>query len=246
MLGTIIVFSLAGGVLGIAGGALLLTREHMARRLSLYFVAFATGTLLANSFLHFLPEALEELSAETVMPIVLAGFLLFLILEKLLIWYHCHDGTCDVHDPSTFKYTVIIGDTFHNFLDGIAIAVSFLIDFNLGLATTLAIFAHEIPQEIGDFGVLLHAGMTRGKVFLVNVMSALATTVGAVLGFYLSDSIESIEPFVLAFLAGNFIYVGASDLIPHLKREVGWRASFFQIFLMLAGVMTVILIRGGH
>jgi len=242
MLSTILLVTLAGSLAGILGGTLLLFQEKLARKMSIYFVAFATGTLLSAAFLDLLPEALEVGSLESVMVWVLVGFLSFLLLEKFLFWYHCHDGSCDVHNPPTYKYNIIIGDTLHNFIDGVAIAVSFLIDVRVGIATTVAVFAHEIPQEIGDFGVLLHAGLSRTKVFGYNLVSALAAPLGALAGFYLSGAVEKIEPLLLGFIAGNFIYVASADLIPHLNHEWKLSASIIQIFLMFLGIAVVIVV----
>jgi zinc and cadmium transporter len=242
MLSLILIVTLLGSLAGILGGLFLLWQEQIARKLSLYFVAFATGSLLAAAFLDLMPEALEAAEMQAVMIAVLVGFLTFLLLEKFLIWYHCHDGQCDVHDQATYRYTIIIGDTLHNFVDGIAIAISFLIDVRLGFATAVAVFAHEIPQEIGDFGVLLHAGLSRFKVFTYNLVSAVAAPVGALIGFYLSGTLGSIEPLILAFIAGSFVYVAAADLIPHLAHEHKWRPSIIQLILMVLGIVVIALV----
>lgn len=240
MLAVVLLASLIGGLLGVLGGLLLLLKENLARRLSVYLVAFASGTLLAAAFLDLLPESLDAGSAKELMIAALGGFLVFFILEKFLIIYHCHDDKCDFHGTgATYVYTIMAGDTLHNFVDGVAIAVSFAVDFKLGIATTIAVFAHEVPQEIGDVGVLLHAGLSWLKVIVYNVVSSFATSVGALFGFLLGGFFETIKAPLLAFIAGTFIYVAASDLIPHLQKEWHWKKSIVHILLMILGITTI-------
>jgi len=242
MFTTLLIVVLVGAALGLMGGFLILWKEDFARKLSLYFVAFASGTLLAAAFLDLIPEGIGSSGLRASMFSVLLGFLVFMILEKFLAWYHCHGGECEFHDRPTYVYTIIIGDTLHNFVDGIAIAVSFMINIELGLATAIAVFAHELPQEIGDFGVLLHAGISRAKVAWYNVVSALATPLGAVLGYSLGNFFGQIEGLILAFIAGTFIYVGASDLIPHLHKEWRWKRSLWHVLLMIIGILVIALV----
>lgn len=233
--------SLIGALFGISGGLFLLWKSDIARKFSIYFVAFASGTLLGASFLNIIPKAVNNGDVHSVMFSIIVGFLVVLILEKFLMIYHCHDHECDIHDAKSRSFigAIIFGDTLHNFVDGIAIAVAFSIDPKIGLATAIAIFSHELPQEIGDFGVLLHAGLSKFKVMLFNIASALATPIGTVVGIYFGYLLEPIRPLILGFVAGNFIYVAASDLIPHLKEEWDWRKSASHVVLIISGIALI-------
>jgi len=187
------------------------------------FLSFAAGTLLTVAFLDLLPEAAEayeemlgEHAIDQATLAVLVGFLLFFVVEKLLLWYHCHEEHCDVHTSSTM---VLIGDTLHNFLDGVAIAVSFMVSPAIGVATTVAVFIHEIPQEVADFSVLLAGGMKPKRAIMFNVLSALASLAGALLAYFFSSKVEGALPALLAITAGGFIYIAAADLIPEIHKE---------------------------
>lgn len=187
------------------------------------FLSFAAGTLLTVAFIDLLPhavEAYEELRGEHAVDgaalMVLIGFLLFFSIEKILLWYHCHEEKCDVHTSPTM---VLLGDTLHNFLDGAAIAVSFLVDPAVGLATTVAIFIHEIPQEVADFSVLLSKGVPPRRAIIFNILSALASLAGALLAYFFSSQVSGALPALLAMTAGGFIYIAAADLIPEIHKE---------------------------
>lgn len=187
------------------------------------FLSFAAGTLLTVAFLDLLPEAAEayeELRGEHAIDeaalMVLVGFLVFFSIEKILLWYHCHEEKCDVHTSPTM---VLLGDTLHNFLDGAAIAVSFLVSPAVGVATTIAVFIHEIPQEVADFSVLLSKGVAPKRAILFNVLSAMASLAGALLAYFFSTQIEGALPALLAVTAGGFIYIAAADLIPEIHKE---------------------------
>lgn len=236
MLGIILLASIIGSVCALVGGVLLLWRENFARRISLTLLSFATGSLIGAAFLELLPEAIHEASYESVAPFVIGGILLFFLFEKLLKWYHCHDNeTCDYH---AFSSTVIFGDAFHNLLDGIVIALSFSVSIELGIATTVAIFFHEVPQEIGDFGVLLHAGYSRRKVFTYNFLAALATPLGALIGYLLLPTISPFIPFLLAFTAGTFIYIAVSDLLPELRHQAKG-GDWGHLLALVLGILVV-------
>ncbi|MEK7138220.1 MAG: ZIP family metal transporter [Patescibacteria group bacterium] len=232
----IIIASLAGSILALIGGVLLLWNEKFAKRISLTLVSFAAGSLIGAAFLELIPEAAENTSINSLAPFIIVGIFLIFIFEKFLNWYHCHDQeTCDVH---SFSSSVIFGDAIHNFIDGIAIALSFSISTELGIATTVAVFFHEVPQEIGDFGVLLHAGYTRAKVLAINIFSALTTVAGAILGYLMSDSIGQYTPYFLAFAAGSFIYIAVSDLLPEIRHR-SKANDFFHIFTIILGVLVI-------
>jgi len=233
----IIIASLVGSIFAMCGGVLLLINERIAKKLSLHLLSFAAGSLLGAALFELIPESLEiSANNELVFASVAFGVMLFFVLEKILNFYHCHDKElCDIHD---FSITVIIGDAFHNFLDGIAIAISFLISIPTGIATTAAVFFHEVPQEISDFGILLHNGYSRWKTFKYNFLAALGTPIGAILGYMLKDSIEPYIPILLGAAAGSFIYISISDLIPELRHKAGVK-EFSHILIMIAGLVVI-------
>ena len=238
-IGSTILVSLIAFV-GILG---LLVKEKLLEKILLFLVGFSAGTLLGGAMLHLIPETLEESPGMNIFIFVLCGFSIFFLLERLLHWHHCHrpGAKCDIH---TLAYMNLIGDGLHNFIDGLIIAASFTVDLKLGLVTVLAVISHEIPQEISDFGVLLYGGFTKMKALMYNFFSALLAVVGAFLGFFLFSFIENITPFMLAFTAGGFIYIAASDLIPELNKEKNiWKSlGTFFIFLLGIGLMYVIKI----
>ncbi len=204
-----------------------------------YFLSFAAGTLITVAFLDLLPEAIEayesvsgEHAVDGAVLAVLGGFLAFFVIEKLLFWYHCHEEHCDVHTSSTM---VLIGDTLHNFLDGIAIAVAFLVSPAVGVATTVAVFLHEIPQEVADFSALLSSGMSPRRAIFFNALSAMASLGGATLAYFFSTQVGGALPVLLGITAGGFIYVAASDLIPEIHKERRRKMMVRQFAIFLAG-----------
>lgn len=188
---------------------------------------------MGGAFLHLLPEAAEELDINIICIIVLLAFIFFFFMEKLLFWRHCHKGKCDVH---TFGYMNLVGDSIHNFIDGMVIASTFLIDYNLGVATTIAIALHEIPQEIGDFGVLIHAGFHRIKALLINYVVAFTVVLGAIAGYFLSFYSHAIIAYLIPFAAGGFIYIAASDLMPEIRKETDLKKSLFAFLIFVLGI----------
>ncbi len=244
----IIVASLFGGMLSVICAALfaLNTRAHWVGGL----VSYAIGALLGAVFLDMLPEALKLSSSVTaVSTTVLFGILLFFTLEKVLIWRHCHHDHCEAHEPHEHTAhdhgrsgaMVIVGDTFHNFIDGIIIAAAFLTDIHLGVVTALAIIAHEIPQEVGDFAVLLHSGYSKMRAFQMNLISSFATVVGAMLGYFTLQTMQAWTPSLLALAAASMIYVAVADLIPGLHKRTQLRDTIQQVVLIALGVGTVAL-----
>jgi zinc and cadmium transporter len=211
-------------------------------------VSYAVGVMLAAAFLHLLPEAFTQAdSVEGLFALALAGLLAFFLLEKVAIWRHRHD-----HGHGSGSHThgagngerrtgmmIIVGDGFHNFVDGVLIAAAFLTDVRLGIATTLAIAAHEIPQEIGDFMVLLHAGYTRRTALLLNLASGLACVVGGIAGYFALTQMQHAIQYVLVLAAASFIYISVADLIPHLHRASDTRSTLWQIALIAAGMATI-------
>ncbi len=236
--GHIIFFSLIGGLFSLLGGALLLSRKGAAEKLAKYATPFAAGALLAAVFLDLLKEGLEQSSVNTVMIATLVGILLFFFAERFLHWFHHHHQHEGEGDPT--RSLIIIGDTIHNALDGVAIAAAFLISVPTGIVTTIAVAAHEIPQEIGDFGLLLHKGMRRRDVLVVNVISALATTVMAVVTFSLGSSNHLPIGVLLGLSAGFLLYIAMSDVIPELHEHGKTKRLFsLQPLLLVLGVVVV-------
>jgi len=249
----IVLFCLVGGVLSVLAAAVfLLFSEALRDHLLPHLVSFATGTLLGAALLGLLPHALEGVASRDAHAIplaVLLGLLGFFLLEKLVLWRHCHAEHCEVHIPDgrgdehfrrrSAGTLILIGDGLHNFLDGILIAGAFLTDIHLGIVTSLAVTAHEIPQEVGDFAVLLHSGFARGRAFLYNILSSLTTVVGGVLAWVALQEMEAVLPYVLAVAASSFIYIAVADLIPTLHRRVEGTATLQQVILIAAGVLLI-------
>jgi zinc and cadmium transporter len=237
--GHILFFSLLGGVISLAGGLFLLSRRKWAEALARYATPFAAGALLAAVFLDLLKEGIHESDSETVLISALVGILLFFFAERFLRWFHHHhQGESKHTDPTTGL--IIAGDTLHNILDGIAIAASFLVSVPTGIITTLAVAAHEIPQEIGDFGLLLNKGIGRKKVLWFNVFSALATTAAAVITFWLGGENTLPIGILLGLSAGFLLYIALSDIIPTIHDETP-KEKLLDIrpFLLVLGVLVV-------
>lgn len=206
------------------------------RKVLIYLVSFAAGALLGDTFIHLLPESFEKNGFGLVTSVsVLSGILIFFILEKIIHWRHCHDPSCEKHSKS-FVYMNIFGDSIHNFIDGAIIAASYMVSLPVGFATTLAVILHEIPQEIGDFGVMLHGGFSRKKALFVNFLSALAAVIGCVITLLITGHSDGLENILIPLAAGGFIYVAASDLIPELHKEIGIKKSLLQILFILLGI----------
>lgn len=211
----------------------LALKEKLLNKITMLLVGFSAGALIGGAFLHLIPEALEKSKGDSLFLYVIIGFVIFYILEKFLYWRHCHKAKCGVH---MFTYLNLIGDAVHNFTDGLIIVASFVVDFKLGLATTLAVIAHEIPQEFGDFGVLIYGGFSKVKALFYNFLSGLTAIVGAVVGFFLYSVIEEKIIFLLPLTAGGFIYIAASDLIPELRKEMNIKRSLLPFLFFLFGV----------
>jgi zinc and cadmium transporter len=233
--------SLLGGLGGFAvASGVLLVNESARPRLVPWLVSYAVGTLLGVSMLAILPEALEQLPAPRALSMLLAGILAFFLLEKLVLWRHCHTHDCEVHDGSVFP--VLVGDAFHNFVDGAVIAAAVLSSVPLGISTALAVAAHEIPQEVGDFAILLHAGYSRTRALLLNGLSAASSALGALVAFLALDALPVLVPYCLALAAASFLYVAMADLIPGLHRGRTDASSLRQVLLIAAGVATIVVL----
>ena len=233
--------SLVGGLGGllVASGVLLINDSTRARLVP-WLVSYAVGALLGVSTLAILPSALEQLPPTRVLGTLLLGILLFFVLEKLVLWRHCHTHDCEVHDGSVFP--VLVGDAFHNFVDGAVVAAAVLTSVPLGISTALAVAAHEIPQEVGDFAILLHAGYSRRKALLLNVLSAAASGLGAIAACISFDLLPRLLPYFLALAAASFLYVAMADLIPGLHRGRTDAGSMRQILLIGAGIASMLVL----
>lgn len=248
----IIVFTLLGGALGVlVASAFLLLNDDWHRRLLPYLISFAVGALLGAAFLALLPHAMDLAGPDNMHRIGLTfviGILIFFMLEKLVIWRHCHHDDCEahtpgdhVHDPERSAGTlVLVGDGLHNLIDGVLIATAFLADFHLGVVTALAVAAHEIPQEVGDIAVLVNSGMSRWRAFAYNIAASMTAVLGGILAYFALETAELARPYVLAIAAGSFVYVAVADLIPGLHRRTRVYDSVVQVLMIVIGLGMIV------
>ena len=232
--------SVAGSVGGLlTSSVLLLFDDNAQKRVVPWLVSYAVGTLLGAALLGLVPQALSTLAPTAALGALLAGILTFFVLEKLVLWRHCHDdGSCEIHKSTVTL--LIIGDAVHTFVDGVVITAAALISLPLGATTALAVAAHEIPQEAGDFGILLAAGYSRTRALLLNLASAGGGLLGAALMLVFGTQAPNVVPYVLSFAAGNFLYVAMADLIPNLHRGALDRSAIRQVILIVLGVLTIL------
>lgn len=242
----IILFSILGSVGAIlTASVLLLFKEKIQKILIPYLISYATGTLLAAALLGLIPHSLKTLSPEKALGTVLIGIILFFLLEKIVIWRHCHNSNC-IEEHSTTAPLILIGDAFHNLTDGVVIAASFLVSIPLGIAVGLSVVAHEIPQEVGDFGILLHSGYSRKKALMWNLLSSITTLPAAILSYFALAKVQVIIPFTMAISAASFLYIALVDLSPELHHKFKGKNNLIQILLILAGILTMLLILQFH
>ncbi len=258
-LGWILAATMVGGLGGVAVAAIFLVLPGGIRKAALpALLSFATGSLLGGAFLGLIPHALAGDGHGHGSPgmhnlgiALLAGLLGFFIVEKFLIFRHCHTEECEAHvaDEARAKASgslILLGDTVHNFIDGVVVGAAFLVDWKLGITTMLAVAAHEIPQEVADFAILLHGGWSRAKALLFNALSGLATVLGGLVAYAALHAAEHALPYVLAVAAANFIYVALADLIPTLHRRVGLKATALQLTCIAAGMAMILLAERMH
>ena len=220
----------------------LVLKNDWLNKIILVLVALSSGALLGGAFLHLLPEAITELGPSLdVFLYLLLGFCLLFVLEQFLHWHHQHNTKNQTVKP--FSYLILISDGVHNFIDGLVIAASFIVSFPAGVATTIAIGLHEIPQELGDFGVLIHGGMSKSKALLYNYISAMAAIAGGLIGYFASSINETSIVYLLPFAAGNFIYIAASDLIPEIKHRENLGKSIVHFIVFIAGILIMLFAR---
>lgn len=216
-------------------------KEKLLQKILFGLIGFSAGALIGGAFLHLLPEALKETNSTRVFYFLILGMVIFFMMERYLHWRHCHEEQeCKVHPVI---YLNLIGDGFHNFLDGMVIAAAFISSFKLGVVTTLAVIFHEIPQELGDFGVLVYGGFSKQKALLYNFISALAAIAGAVAAYFISDIAAGFSNFILPLTAGGFIYIAASDLIPEIHKEKDTKRSTAAFIAFLFGIAFMAMAR---
>jgi len=236
----ILLSTFAVTLISLIGILTLAIKEKLLQSILFCLIGFSAGALIGSAFLHILPEALEKTNSTVVFYYLILGIILFFLMERYFYWRHCHDGICNVH---AFTYLNLIGDGLHNFLDGMVIAVSFVVSAKLGVVTTLAVIFHEIPQELGDFGVLVYGGFSKYKALLYNFISGLAAMIGAIIGYFMSGIATNLSSFILPLTAGGFIYIATSDLIPQIHKETNPRRSTFAFIAFLFGVAFMALAR---
>lgn len=247
MLFYIILASILESVVSFSGIFFLFMNSERFRKYLHYLVSFSVGAFLAIVFFDLLPESIAESSVETALIFTLVGFLFFFLFSRMIHWYHCHEEEGGVCLPaqglsgknSASGYMVLAGDLVHNFIDGIAIALAFMADFHLGVITTVAILLHELPQEASDFFIMLHSGFTARKAFFLNFLISLSTLAGALITYFLAGGVKNIIGPALGIVAGNFLYIAASDLVPelHLKHRSGAASTTIQFSLILLGIL---------
>jgi zinc and cadmium transporter len=228
----------------LAAGLVLAASDRTRPRLVSGLVSYAVGTLMGSAFLALLPHALLEAEVSAMLQTTLAGFVLFFALEKMILWRHCHDRSCDTHAAAA--PLVLMSDGLHNFVDGVIIAGAFLSSVSLGMATTVAVVAHELPQELGDIAILVESGYSLGRAVVLNTLASLTTPVGGVLAYLALDVVDGAGPYVLALAAAGFIYIAAADLIPGLHRRAGRPAGLGQLVLVVAGIATIAVLERIH
>jgi len=240
-----IVASIVDSLVSLIGIIFLSVNEKTLNNILFILIGFATGGLLGGAFFHLLPEALEKSSNVTLTFLYsILGFIIFFILERYIHWRHCHEeGKCDVHAVS---YLSLIGDGVHNLIDGMIIATSFQVNISFGLTTTLAIILHEIPQEIGDFGVLVYGGFSKYRALFYNFLSALTAIIGVFIGYFLTTSIGNFSNVLLPIAAGGFIYIAASDLVPELHKEPDLKKSTLAISTFILGIILMYVLKLIH
>ncbi len=240
LLATALGLSLLGSLGGLlVASTLLLFNDRLRTRLLPWLISYAVGALLGVALLALLPQALESLSPTAVFSTLLGGILLFFVLERLVLLRHCHTEECRVHDAAA--PLVLLGDAFHNFIDGATICTAVLTSVPLGVSTAIAVAAHEIPQEVGDVAILLASGYTRRRALLLNILSGLAGLAGALLAYAAVELVPALRPIILALSSASLLYIAMSDLIPGLHRGTGERGPVAQVFLIAAGIATVVL-----
>ncbi len=236
----IILATIIDSLTALVGVFSLWMKQKSFKKILISLVAFSTGALLSGAFFHLIPEALDALTPLAAFTYVMVGFIIFFLIERFLHWHHCHDGKCDVHPVS---YLILVGDGIHNLIDGIIIGVSFFVNIPFGIITTLLVIGHEVPQELGNFGILVYSGWSKTKSLIYNLLAQLTCVIGGILSYFLSNSVEGIVPFILPFAAGGFIYIAASDLVPELHKEPQLKKSLVSFSFFIIGIVFMLAIK---
>jgi len=235
--------SITVSLISLIGIFSLLFREKWFDKILMLLIGFSAGGLIGGAFLHLLPEALEQAESQIVFLYLILGFIAFFVLERYLHWRHCHAGICAIH---AFTYLNLIGDGIHNFTDGLVIGASFIVSIYFGIITALVIILHEIPQEIGDFGVLVYGGFGKLKALYYNFLVALTCVLGTITGYFISSHTKNFSLFLLPFTAGGFIYIAACDLVPELHKQEDLKKSAASMIAFLCGILFILLARITH
>ncbi|MEM3364293.1 MAG: ZIP family metal transporter [Candidatus Micrarchaeia archaeon] len=252
MLWLIIIATVLISLLSLSGVLLLGMKKDLMRKALIFLIAFAVGAMMGGALLHLMPEAIEEIDVMAAFILLFIGFMLFFVIEKFLHWRHCHEGDCKIHGGSiTGKkgkikpaaYLNLIGDSVHNFIDGVIIAVSFVTSIEVGIASAIAIALHEIPQEFGDFAVLVHSGIKPKKALIYNLFTAFTAVVGGIAGYFFLTAVTSATPYLLTIAAGGFLYIAAADLVPELHNEIRPHTSAIQFIAILLGFVLMYLMK---
>jgi len=248
MLLWIILFSILGSLGSIISATgFLVLKDETQNKLVPLLIAFANGTLLTSALIGLIPEAIEEIGSDPtpIFLVLLVGIIIFFLLEKAIVWHHCHDAAeCDVHAAA--GPVILFGDLFHNLIDGIVIASGFLSSFTLGLVVSLSVIAHEVSQEIGDFAILLHSGYTKKKALVLNYVASSSTIPIAIISYFLLDFVREAVPIFMAISAASFIYISLVDLAPELHQRIGWRHTVKQLLMISAGVIMMLILFQFH
>lgn len=242
----VIIALIMGGVGSVAlAGIMLQLNDHLLEKVSTYLLYLAGGTLLGAALLGMIPNAIEMANPERVLQVILVGILLFFVLEKIILWRSCNHKECE-RKNSAAASIILIGDAFHNAIDGIVIAASFLTSTELGIFVTFSVMLHEIPQELGDFGILINSGLSRKKAFTYNILSSSTAIVFGIIAFYTLESMQSLIPWALALSAASFLYIALADLIPEMHRKTSIKDSVIQLSLILLGILIIALVTNSH
>ena len=236
----IIMETILDSLTALVGIFTLWMKPKLFKKILITLVAFSTGALLSGAFFHLIPEALDVLTPIAAFTFVIIGFAIFFLIERFLHWHHCHDGKCDVHPVS---YLILVGDGIHNLIDGIIIGISFFVSIPFGIITTFLVIGHEVPQELGNFGILIYSGWSKTKSLIYNLLAQLTCVIGGILSYFLSSSVEGIVSFILPFAAGGFIYIAASDLVPELHKEPELKKSLVSFGFFLIGIIFMLALK---
>lgn len=228
--------SIVVSLISLVGIFALTLKDKFLEKILVILIGFSAGGLIGGAFLHILPEAMEQSRDPNIFLYVIIGFIIFFVMERYFHWRHCHKGICDVH---AFSYLNLIGDSIHNFADGLVIGASFVIGVKFGVITTLIIIFHEIPQEIGDFGVLLYGGFKKSKALFYNFITALTCILGAAIGYPLSEKVSRFSIYLLPVVAGGFIYIAACDLIPEIHKQTSSKKISLSIIAFFLGIIFI-------